>query len=126
MKDKKDKEILPLKEINFDDILLVGGKNASLGEMTRELSGEGINIPDGFALTTNFYWKFLRENGIDKKLKEIFKKYNPKSIKSLQETGKESRKLIMAGKAPKYLEDGLFAAYRELEKKYGKNILTYA
>ncbi len=119
---KKDKEILPLDEIGFDDLLLVGGKNASLGEMTRELSEEGINIPDGFALTTNFYWKFLKENGIDEKLKEIFKKYDPKSIKSLQETGKAARKLIMAGKVPQYLEDGLFSAYEGLEKKYGKNV----
>lgn len=50
---KSQKFILWLKEISIKDLLLVGGKNASLGEMIKELSEKGINIPDGFALTKN-------------------------------------------------------------------------
>ncbi|PIR72430.1 MAG: hypothetical protein COU42_01060, partial [Candidatus Nealsonbacteria bacterium CG10_big_fil_rev_8_21_14_0_10_36_24] len=56
---KEYKYILWFKEINLKDVVLVGGKNASLGEMIRYLTPKGINIPDGFALTTNVYWKFL-------------------------------------------------------------------
>jgi len=122
MTNKKEKEILWLKEVNFDDLLLVGGKNASLGEMKQNLSKEGINIPDGFVLTTNFYWRFLRENKIDKKLKDLFKKYNPKSIQSLQETGEKARKLILNGEFSKDFKEKLFSAYENLEKKYGKNV----
>ncbi len=119
---KKNLDILWLKEIQFEDVPLVGGKNASLGEMTRELSSKGVNIPDGFALTTNIYWKFLKSREIDKKLVEIFSKFNPKSIKSLQEIGKKARKAIEKEEIPKELKEEIAAAYEELEKKYGKNV----
>ncbi len=119
---KSKKNILWLKDIEFSDVPLVGGKNASLGEMTRELSEKGVNVPDGFALTTNIYWKFLKANKIDKKLKEVFKEFNPKSIISLQEIGKKSRKFIMGGKISQELKKDISAAYRKLEEKYGNNI----
>jgi len=119
---KSQKNILWLKEINLKDVPLVGGKNASLGEMYRELSKEGVNIPDGFALTTRAYWKFLKTNKIDKKLKEIFKEFDSKSIKSLQEVGKKARDLILRGEFPKDFKGGILRTYRKLEKKYGKNL----
>lgn len=78
---KSQKNILWLEEISLKDVPLIGGKNASLGEMYRELSKKGINIPYGFALTTKTYWKFLKVNKIDRKLKGIFKEFNPKSIR---------------------------------------------
>ncbi len=120
--EKSKKEILWLKDIEFDDVPLVGGKNASLGEMTRELSAKGVNVPDGFALTTNVYWKFLKANGIDKELERVFKKFNPKDIKSLQETGKKSRGLILRGKMPEDLERGILQAHQKLEEMYGRDV----
>ena len=81
---KNKKFILWFKEISKNDIPLVGGKNASLGEMISHLTKKGVNIPNGFALTTNFYWKFLEANGLDKVLKGFFKEFNPKSIKSIR------------------------------------------
>jgi len=117
---KSQKNILWLKEINLKDVPLVGGKNASLGEMYQELSKKGVNIPDGFALTTRAYWKFLKANKIDKKLKEIFKEFDSKSIKSLQEVGKKARDLILRGEFPKDLKGVILKTYRKLEKKYGK------
>jgi len=119
---KSQKFILWLKEINLKDVPLVGGKNASLGEMYVRLSKKGVNIPDGFALSTKAYWKFLKSNKIDKKLKEIFKKYNPKSIKSLQEVGKQARSLILRGEFPEDLKKEILRAYQELERKYGENL----
>ena len=121
MTKKSQKNILWLKDIGFEDVPLAGGKNASLGEMYRELSKKGINIPDGFVLTTDGYWKIVKANKIDKELKEIFKKFNPKSIKSLQETGKKSRNLFLKAKFPEDLKKEILRNYRELEKKYGKN-----
>jgi len=122
MQKKSQKFILWLEEIKFEDVPLIGGKNASLGEMYNELSKKGINIPDGFAFTTNAYWKFLKANKIDKELKEIFRKFNPKSIRSLQETGKKSRQFILKGEFPEQLKKEIIEAYQKLEKKYGENL----
>ena len=119
--EKSKKNILWLDEINIKDLPLVGGKNASLGEMYNELSKKGVNIPDGFALTTKAYWEFLRANKIDKKLIEIFKNFNPKSIKSLQEVGKKARKAVLEGEFPPELKENILMAYRKLGEKYGKN-----
>ncbi len=91
---KEQKYILWFKEIGIKNVSLVGGKNASLGEMFSKLTEKGINIPDGFALTTNFYWKFLRANGLDKTLKIFFNELNTESIKSIQKTGKRCRDAI--------------------------------
>jgi pyruvate,water dikinase len=112
------KYILWFKEISAKDVPLVGGKNASLGEMILQLSKKGVNIPDGFALTTRAYWYFLKFNKIDKKLKEVFKKFKPKNIKSLQEAGQAARKLILKGEFPKDLEREIIETYKRLSQKY--------
>ena len=121
MAKKSQKNILWLEEISLEDVPLIGGKNASLGEMYRELSKRGINIPYGFTLTTKTYWRFLKANKINRKLKEIFKEFNPKSIKSLQEVGRRSRELIRNAEFPEDLKKEISMAYRKLEKKYGQN-----
>jgi pyruvate,water dikinase len=118
---KEEKFILWFKDISKNDVPLVGGKNASLGEMFSKLTTKGINIPNGFALTTKAYWHYLKENGIDKKLNKIFRGFNPKSIKSLQKTGKLSRNLILKGEIPKDLKEEIIKAYRILGEKYGQN-----
>ena len=119
--DRKQKYILKFNEISIKDVPFVGGKNASLGEMFSQLAKKGINIPDGFALTTNFYWKFLEANGLDKVLKGFFKEFNPKSIKSIQETGKKCREAILKGKFPESLKREILKAYLKLFQKYGTN-----
>lgn len=116
-----EKYILPFKEIRSTDVPLVGGKNASLGEMLSQLTEKGINVPDGFALTTAAYWRYLKANGIDEKLKAIFQNFNPKKIESLQKAGKASRALIMQGKMPEDLKEEIIKAYQILSQKYGKN-----
>jgi len=118
---KSQKNILFFKDIRYGDILSVGGKNASLGEMYSQLTKKGINIPDGFAITTKAYWYFLKKNKIDKTLKDIFRSFNIKSIKNLQETGKKARDLILKSKFPADLEKEIIKSYRVLEKKYGRN-----
>ena len=92
---KYKKYILWFKEISIKDVPLVGGKNASLGEMFSQLTKKGINIPDGFALTSRAYWYYLKANKIDKKLREIFSKLDSKNLDSLKETSKLSRALIL-------------------------------
>jgi len=119
----KQKFILWLNEISKEDTPLVGGKNASLGEMYTQLSQKGVNIPDGFTLSSNTFWYYLKFNEIDRKLKKIFEKFEPKSLKSLKETGENSRKLILKGKFPPDLEKEIIENYEKLSKKYNqKNV----
>jgi len=122
----KKKYILSFREISYRDVPLVGGKNASLGEMIRVLSEKGVNIPSGFALTTKAYWYFLKFNKLDQKLKKIFEKFNPKSLESLQETGKISRSLILKAKFPKDLKDEIVKAYQGLSKEYNQERVDVA
>lgn len=123
---KNQKYILWFKEIRKSDVGLVGGKNASLGEMFSQLTKKGIKIPDGFALTADAFWYFLKENKIDKELKEIFKKFNPKSIKNLQETGKSARDLVLAANFPEDLEKAILKNYRKLSQEYNEENLSVA
>ncbi|HHD92144.1 MAG TPA: hypothetical protein ENL06_00790, partial [Candidatus Portnoybacteria bacterium] len=74
------KKILWLKEITIDDVPLVGGKNASLGEMYQNLSSVGVNVPNGFALTSSAYWEFLESNNLIEKINQIIKKVNSKDL----------------------------------------------
>ena len=120
----KKKYILWFKEIGIKDLLRVGGKNGSLGEMYNRLAKKGVNIPDGFALTASAYWYFMRKNKFEKSLREIFADFNPKSIKSLQEIGKKARKLVLTGEFPKDLRKEIIKAYQKLERKYGENCET--
>jgi len=120
----KKKYILWFKELGIKDVPRVGGKNASLGEMYNRLTKKGINVPDGFAFTTAAYWYFLKKNKLEKELKEIFTEFNPKSIKSLQETGKKARKLVLTGEFPEDLKKEIIKAYQKLERKYGENCET--
>ena len=115
---KKLKHILWYKQINAKDGALVGGKNASLGEMFRILTKQGVNIPDGFTLTSKAFWYFLKENKIDKEIREIFSKFNPKDINSLIKTGKEVRSLILNADIPKDLKKKISKSYEKLSKKY--------
>ncbi len=111
------KYTLSYKNISYNDLELVGGKNASLGEMINSLGKKGVAVPGGFAITTESYWDFFKENGIEEKLKEILKKYNRNSTKSLRETGKIARDLIMKGKFPKEVEEAIRKSYEEMKEK---------
>jgi len=126
MTKKSQKNILWFKEINKKDVSLVGGKNASLGEMYGDLSKKGVNVPNGFALTSTAYWRFLKENKIDKELRRIFKKFNPKSLKSLEETCGAARTLISKSSFPERLKKEIIESYRKLSKKYGEDCTDVA
>ncbi|MDD3735439.1 MAG: phosphoenolpyruvate synthase [Candidatus Pacebacteria bacterium] len=126
MEKKNEKLILWFKDIRSEDVSLVGGKNASLGEMYSNLTSQGVNVPNGFALTSNFYWYYLKYNKIDKKIKEILDKFNPKSITSLQQTGKSIRKLILDGQIPPDVKSDILEYYRELSLQYKQNAADVA
>ncbi len=105
------------EEISHKDLPLVGGKNASLGEMIKSLSKKGVSVPGGFAITTDSYWAFLKENDIEKELKDLLTKYDRNSTKSLRETGKKAREIIMKGKFPQEVEEAIKKSYGKMCKK---------
>jgi len=122
----KKKYILWFKEIGIKDVPIVGGKNASLGEMYKNLSKKGVNIPNGFAISAQAYFYFLKKGKIKKTIEEILSKFNSKSIKSLQKTGKEIRKLILDTPLPKDLEKEIIKNYQKLCKLYKEDDLDVA
>lgn len=113
--------VLWFDEIGIDDIPQVGGKNASLGEMRRELQKKGVNIPDGFAITAHAYRYLLESAGISKKLKDILSDLDTHDIHNLSEKGGKIRSLIYNAEFPEDLRDAIVKAYRRLCDEYGKN-----
>ncbi|MGB9598376.1 MAG: phosphoenolpyruvate synthase [Minisyncoccales bacterium] len=99
------------ENISFKDLILVGGKNASLGEMISSLTKKGINFPKGFIINTNGYWRFFKYNHLQEKLKSIFKDFKKENIKSLKETGRKARALFEKGNFPPDL-------LKEIEESY--------
>lgn len=108
-------------EISYADVPLVGGKNASLGEMYSKLTPKGINVPYGFAVTAEAYKYFIRENHLDDKIKEALKGLDTHNVLDLQKRGKKVRNLILQAKMPEKLAEEILKAYQRLEEKYGKN-----
>ncbi|MEA3295940.1 MAG: phosphoenolpyruvate synthase [Patescibacteria group bacterium] len=115
---KTKKYILWYKDISKQDTPLVGGKNASLGEMFSKMTKKGINIPDGFVLTSSAFWRFLEYNKINKKLALIFKEFDSNNIQSLRKTGKSARNLILRAIFPEELKQQILENYGKMSQKY--------
>ncbi|HRH98646.1 MAG TPA: phosphoenolpyruvate synthase, partial [Prosthecobacter sp.] len=101
-------------DISIGDIPLVGGKNASLGEMFHELSSQGVKVPDGFAVTAEGYRHFLRSTGLEARIREILSTLDTGDMDNLQRRGSEVRHAILATPMPRDLEDEMLAAYAQL------------
>jgi pyruvate,water dikinase len=110
------------EEFGAKDVALVGGKNASLGEMTRNLGKKGVNVPSGFAITAEAYKYVLEKAGINPKIKDILAGLDTHDMENLAERGAKIRNLIANSPYPKELEEEIRAAYREMERKYGRSV----
>lgn len=110
---KKMKYIKWFSEIRATDVELVGGKNASLGEMVSQLTGLGVRVPNGFAITKDGFYVFLDENGLREKILQLAAEYAPEK-NNLSKIGNKIRGLIDHGKIPKELEEEIISAYRTL------------
>ena len=108
-------------ELNRNDVALVGGKNASLGEMFSTLAPRGVQVPDGFATTSAAYWLYLQHNHLREKITARLEGLDITDVASLQSAGEEIRRWILAGEMPPALCEGIATAYAELEKQYGKD-----
>lgn len=106
-------------EITIQDIPMVGGKNASLGEMYSVLSSKGVIVPEGFATTSDGYWLFLNENHFIPQLNEILSKLDTNTFDNLSEVGSQIRKLILSGQLPQILKKDILEAYSKLVVSVG-------
>jgi pyruvate,water dikinase len=115
--------IMELKEAGINDIALVGGKNASLGEMLQHLTALGVKIPQGFIITVEGYNQFIRFNKLDAKIRQLIGDIQPDNIASLQQAGAQVRQLIINSPFPTSMIDGINDAYEQLSDLY-KELVT--
>jgi len=108
------------EEIKIEDVPLVGGKNASLGEMYRELSSQEVKIPNGFAVTAEAYWLVLKSAGILDALKDSMAGLDKTNVVDLAKRGKKARGLILDAGIPDELWSEIKDAYDRLCEKYGR------
>lgn len=116
------KLVVPMESVGIKDVANVGGKNASLGEMLRELKPKGVNIPGGFIVTASAYQYFLKSTGLQKFIKDSLKGLNTKDLKNLSDRGKLVRDMIRKKEFPTDLKKEIVKFYKLMEKKYGQNV----
>ncbi len=121
MVNRKKIFVLNFDEITNKDVALVGGKNASLGEMIKNLSPKGIKVPGGFAVTAFAYNHFIKKAGLEKEIRKILKNLDIKNLGQLSQRGRMIREVILKAPVPDDLVEEIKKAYKKLEKKHGKN-----
>ena len=95
---------IDLNSVSLKDINLVGGKNASLGEMLQNLKAMNIKVPNGFAITTKAYFDFIEYNKLNEKITTLVSGIDDSNLSQLREVGSEVRQLIRNGEFPKKLK----------------------
>ncbi len=118
----KTRNVIWLNQLGINDIDLVGGKNASLGEMIQNLGGLGVNVPGGFATTSDAYRSFLEHDGLGERINALLDSLNVDDLKELTKTGAQIREWIMQLPLPTDLENDIDEAYAKLEEEYGKEV----
>ncbi len=125
--------ILWFDEVGLGDLPLVGGKNASLGEMRKELAKSGVNVPNGFAVTVNAYHSFLDEAivhdwhetkekpDVRKNIRDILSGLDVEDVENLSERGSRVRRLLYSLEFPREIVEEIVKAYRKLCKEYGED-----
>ena len=114
-----DNYIVSLDQIGMKDIDQVGGKNASLGEMIRNLAGAGVAVPGGFATTVSAFQEFLRYNETGDKIQHALSKLDVDNVHELTKVGTEIRRMLCDNPLPPALEDAIGAAYARLDSNAG-------
>jgi pyruvate,water dikinase len=102
-------------DISIGDIPFVGGKNASLGEMFRELAAQGVKVPDGFAITAEAYLHFVQSAGIDRGIRQVLADLDTRNMANLSERGHAVRQAILNAPMPADLRTQIVSAYHQLQ-----------
>ena len=112
-------EVIWFENLRRADVPLVGGKNASLGEMVANLAAEGVSVPPGFATTAAAYWRFIEENGLEETIASALADFEG-GKQTLAETGQTVRSALLHGEWPQPTAEAITAAYGDLCTRMGK------
>lgn len=118
-KNENESTIKWFKDISNSDIPLVGGKNASLGEMFNKLSEKGVSIPDGFCITSLAYWEFIHFNKLFDSLTGLMDSLDRKNYSNLKDISDKARFLLRNATIPKEIENNILENYHQMCETYG-------
>ena len=110
------------EEVGIDDVPSVGGKNASLGEMYRKLSSQGVRVPNGFAVTAAAYRHMLDQADVWPRLHQALDGLVPDDVADLERRAKIARELVYGAGLPRDLQQAIRAGYRQLVEQYGEGL----
>jgi pyruvate,water dikinase len=119
--DKSKEFILWFDQLGIEDVPYTGGKNASLGEMYKNLTEKGVKVPNGFAVTAYAYDYLVEKSGIKDKIREVLKDLDTSDMKNLAIRGEKVRHLFLNADFPQELKENIINAYDNLCKQYGEN-----
>jgi len=111
--------VLQLSDVGMADVSIVGGKNASLGEMIQNLVEQGVNVPNGFATTAQAYRHFIEAAGLEEQLRQLFEGLDVEDVNQLRQVGKQARSLMLQTPFPNDLQAAIAQAYTQLCETYG-------
>ncbi len=111
---------LDVNQIGMQDISSVGGKNASLGQLFREIKPLGVAVLDGFATTVDAYWRLLAEADLKARIEKIFSGFNPESLEELAQRGHAARSAVLETPLPEEITQSILDAYRRLVGRLGR------
>jgi pyruvate,water dikinase len=117
-----DALILWFEEIFIEDVPLVGGKNASLGEMYQKLTSKGVDVPHGFAITAQAYKHLIKTAGIEEAVKEALAGLDTHDLRNLQERGEKVRGIIRRADFPDDLRKEILSSYKKMVDEYGPDL----
>jgi pyruvate,water dikinase len=120
MKPDSTQMVLDLSEVGSDDVALVGGKGASLGELLQALKPKGIRAVEGFAITGNAYRSLIEMNDLGGRLQKILSGLDPEDLKSLKAVGREARANVLDTPLPPEINSSIEQAYRQLCERKGR------
>ncbi|HJV34497.1 PEP/pyruvate-binding domain-containing protein, partial [Geomonas sp.] len=109
------------KELSITDVPLVGGKNASLGEMYRELVPKGIKIPNGFAITAHAYRELIEASGKMQEMRKLLREIDKSDLEAFARKGHRLRELVYEAPLPAEVSSAILAAYHRLCREYGED-----
>ena len=112
------------EELGLSDVAMVGGKNASLGEMYCQLTEKGILIPNGFATTADAYWHYIEYNNLTDEMISTLDGLDTGDMKKLAACGQQLRSMIAHATMPDDLESEIIEAYIRLAKQYDEQTLA--
>lgn len=114
--------VIWFESLGMGDVERVGGKNASLGEMISNLAGAGVQVPGGFATTSDAYWNFLEKSGLRDQISDKLKSLDVEDIDALTKTGAEIRQMVVDTPFPEELNNDIVSAFNALQEKAGGEI----